>query len=323
MQNINNKTRFEINSTSNKLNSKSISLTSTISKANTNTSSQKELSDTNKKIKRCYSSKNYTLFKSMKSKKNNLYINTFIFTENIKKEKKSYYNPSYNKYKRANSNDLLFNKFKEIKLFQKNNNYNTKNKTHKKKIILRNNNFRSTKSKNDLNAFSVYNNEAINILLNHYPNIEKHRKIKFNQEIKHEVKSMNKEKNQNNNLMFCYNQKKLVTPYKLLYKNQLNDFRYSIPYLNDENIYKYNIMAKSRILSINDIQKKNIDTFFNTEKFDNIKRSSSLESLRRIIHSSSPKYISDCFCNKSLYRPRMKIYNYKSKKLREIYDELV
>ena len=219
-----------------------------------------------------------------------------------------------------------------MKKCDKNKNINFNNNTtisNKKKNFFRNNYFRKTKSKKHLNNLNFLyegnNEEVINVLLNNYPSIEKHRKAKFNKEINHVIKNMNKELNinNNNNNLFCYSQSNLITPYKILHKNLFNKFHNSTSNLYDENIYKFNIMANSKIIDINDILQKNINKFFNTEKFDDNKRSSSLENLKSVINSKSPKYISDCFCNKNIYKPGIKIYNYKSKKLREIYEDLV
>ena len=318
LQDIYTTKNYDINSTTNKLYNKSISLTSTITKTNSNASSQKELSTTKKTIGRYFTINDYNysnkILDRTKSKKNNLYIDTLLCTDNIQKVKNSYYNPSYNKFKRSKSNDSLLKNLKEKK--------NLENK-NKKKINLRNNFFRRTKSKNDLKAFNTYNNnEFINVLLNHYPNIEKHRKLKFNHEIKCIVKDINKELNiLNNNLTIGYKQSNLITPYKILNKKKI-EFQSSKPYLNDENIYKFNIMAKSKILNINDIQQKNVNNFFNTEKFYNYKRSSSLENLNMVIKNKNPKFISDNFINSNICKPSIKIYNYKSPKLREIYEEL-
>ena len=319
LQDSYNTKKYDINSTTNKLYNKSISLTSTITKTNSNASSQKELSNTNKTIGRYFTLNDYNcsnkILNRTKSKKNNLCIDTFLFTDNIKKDKKVYYNPSNNEFKRSNSNESLLKNFKDKKILENKN---------KKQFILRNNIFRRTKSKIDLHVFSTYNNdEIINVLLNHYTNIEKHRKTKFSQEIKYIVKDINKELNMlNNKVTLTQNQNNPMTPYKFLYKKKIG-FKSSTPYLNDENVYKFNIMAKSKILNINDIQQKNVNNFFNTEKLYSYKRSSSLQNLNTVIKNKSPKFISDNFINSNIYKPSFKIYNYKSPKLREIYDELI
>ena len=111
-----------------------------------------------------------------------------------------------------------------------------------------------------------------------------------------------------------------MTPYKILNQKYYNG--YSTPYLNNEDIYKYNIMAKSKILNIDDIQQKNINNFFNTEKYEKYRRSSSLENLKIVINNKMPKYISDCYYNKKVSKHDIKINKYKSQKLREIYDQL-
>jgi hypothetical protein len=254
---------------------------------------------------------NDDLLTKQKLKKNNLYIDTLLFTNNNKKDKKSIYLNSYSKYKRTNSNDFFFKNFTEKNLDK-----------NKKKVVIRNTFIRRSKSKPILNNFNAYNNNDItNTLLNHYPNIEKHRKKKFRQEIKDIIKNITKElNNQNNKLIYGYYKRNQMTPYKIINQKYYNG--YSVPYLNDEDIYKYNIMAKSKILNIDDIQPKNVRNFFNTEKFEYYKRSSSLENLKIVINKKMPKYISDFYYNKNIKKHGIKIYNYKSNKLREIYDEL-
>ena len=69
---------------------KSISLTSTITKTNSNASSQKELSNINEKLNKYININiNSNLTYEQKSKKNNLYLNT-LFTDTIKKDKQLY-----------------------------------------------------------------------------------------------------------------------------------------------------------------------------------------------------------------------------------------
>lgn len=250
------------------------------------------------------------------SRKNNVLINNL---DNYTSNNKPNFQSLNNKFKRAYSQDLLFKNYKKLKNDIKN--FNISN--NKKKVIFRNTFLKKSKSKlllKDYNAYIDYHNHEItNVLLNYYPNIEKHRKIKFTQEIKDIVKTMKKETNsQNNKIVFSYNAKNPMTPCKIT----TNHNKYSIPYLNNENIYKFNIMAKSKILTINDIQLNNINNFFNTEKFDYEKRSSSLENLNKAMGTKTLKYISDMYYNNKIKKHGVKIYNYKSPKLREVYDDL-
>ena len=124
--------------------------------------------------------------KIAKSSKNNLYRKNLINTYNYKKEKNTYY-PSYHKYKGTNNKaDFIFKKFKylnEINCFYNNalnanNNYINLN--------LKKNTLKNSYSKPILNHFKNYNIDnidSINLLLNRFPNIEKHRKYNFNQEL--------------------------------------------------------------------------------------------------------------------------------------------
>ena len=320
---------------------KTISLTSTITKAtsstNTNTKSQKELNIIhiknnlsknlnfdidimNNENKNDVISNKY--LKRAKSSENNLYRKNIINTYNCKKEKNAYY-PSYHKYKRTNSkNDLIYKMFKnlnEINCFENNtindnNNYinlnlkkNTLKKSYSKPIL------------NHFNNYNIDNIDSINLLLNRFPNIEKHRKYNFNQELKHTMKDIKNETlKQSNKLVHTYSQKNLMTPYKIILKNKFSSNSGN----NIEDIYKFNIVARSKIMDIDDIKKKNIERFFKTDKYENNKRSTSLENLKMIINYKSPKYISDHFCNKNIRRSGVKINKYKSLKLHEIYDSL-
>ena len=320
---------------------KTISLTSTITKAtsntNTNTKSQKELNINhiknnlsknlnfdidimNNENKNDVISNKY--LKRAKSSENNLYRKNIINTYNCKKEKNAYY-PSYHKYKRTNSkNDLIYKMFKnlnEINCFENNtindnNNYinlnlkkNTLKKSYSKPIL------------NHFNNYNIDNIDSINLLLNRFPNIEKHRKYNFNQELKHTMKDIKNETlKQSNKLVHTYSQKNLMTPYKIILKNKFSSNSGN----NIEDIYKFNIVARSKIMDIDDIKKKNIERFFKTDKYENNKRSTSLENLKMIINYKSPKYISDHFCNKNIRRSGVKINKYKSLKLHEIYDSL-
>ena len=318
---------------------KTISITSTISKTtsytNTNTNSQKELNinhiknnlSKNFDIDIINNNKNNDIIsnkylKRTKSSKNNLYRKNMINTYICKKEKNTYY-PSYHKYKRANDKDDLINKmfknFNEVNCFENNainvnNNYinlnlqkNTLKKSYSKPLL------------NHFNNDNIDNIDNINLLLNRFPNIEKHRKYNFNQELKYTMKDIKKEMlKQNNKLVHTYSQKNLMIPYKIILKNKFS----SNLGTNNEDIYKFNIVAHSKIMDIEDIQKKNIDRFFNTEKYENNKRSTSLENLKKIINNKSPRYISDYFYNKNIRRSGIKITKYKSLKLHEIYDSL-
>jgi hypothetical protein len=320
---------------------KTISLTTTITKAtsstNTNTKSQKELNINhiknnlsknlnfdidimNNENKNDVISNKY--LKRAKSSENNLYRKNIINTYNCKKEKNTYY-PSYHKYKRTNSkNDLIYKMFKnlnEINCFENNtindnNNYinlnlkkNTLKKSYSKPIL------------NHFNNYNIDNIDSINLLLNRFPNIEKHRKYNFNQELKHTMKDIkNDTLKQSNKLVHTYSQKNLMTPYKIILKNKFSSNSGN----NIEDVYKFNIVARSKIMDIDDIKKKNIERFFKTDKYENNKRSTSLENLKMIINYKSPKYISDHFCNKNIRRSGVKINKYKSLKLHEIYDSL-
>lgn len=320
---------------------KTISLTSTITKAtsstNTNTKSQKELNINhiknnlsknlnfdidimNNENKNDVISNKY--LKRAKSSENNLYRKNIINTYNCKKEKNTYY-PSYHKYKRTNcKNDLIYKMFKnlnEINCFE-NNTINDNNNYIN--LNLKKNTLKKSYSKPILNHFNNYNLDnidSINLLLNRFPNIEKHRKYNFNQELKHTMKDIKNETlKQSNKLVHTYSQKNLMTPYKIILKNKFSSNSGN----NIEDIYKFNIVARSKIMDIDDIKKKNIERFFKTDKYENNKRSTSLENLKMIINYKSPKYISDHFCNKNIRRSGMKINKYKSLKLHEIYDSL-
>ena len=122
LQNTNSTNNFDIQSPSNQLYNKSISLASTLTKANTNssninTSSQKKLANKNKRINRCFTSNNIKKsISKTKSQKHKLFINTILFTDNAQKEKITYL-PSYNKYKRSYSNDSFYKYFSGLKNF--------------------------------------------------------------------------------------------------------------------------------------------------------------------------------------------------------------
>ena len=287
--------KYDKKSTNNKSYKKSISLTSLMTSSNTNGSKQNGHFNLNNT--RNLSNSNW--------KKNNLYINNILNTYNTNKGTKSFYINSFSKFRRNNNKDLISNKFGKT-IFR--------NKNH----ILTNNFIRRSKSKSILNPLFTGKNDdkdTVNILLNHYPNIEKHKKKNFNQEIKYFVNSLHKELNaQNKKVMYSYNKKNIMTPYKII--------SHSNPLLIDENVYKFNVVANSKLLSINDIQENNIKNFFILEKQNSYKRSLSLKNLETIINNKSPKYISDTYSNDNIKRKSIKIFNYKSEKLREIYDEL-
>ena len=320
---------------------KTISLTSTITKAtsstNTNTKSQKELNINhiknnlsknlnfdidimNNENKNDVISNKY--LKRAKSSENNLYRKNMINTYICKKEKNTYY-PSYQKYKRTNDKTDLINKmfknFNDVNFFE-NNEINVNNNYIN--LNLKKNTLKKSYSKPILNHFNNYNLDnidSINLLLNRFPNIEKHRKYNFNQELKHTMKDIKNETlKQSNKLVHTYSQKNLMTPYKIILKNKFSSNSGN----NIEDIYKFNIVARSKIMDIDDIKKKNIERFFKTDKYENNKRSTSLENLKMIINYKSPKYISDHFCNKNIRRSGVKINKYKSLKLHEIYDSL-
>ena len=328
-----------LSTTNTNLYNKTISLTSTITKAtstkNANTNSQKEFNINH--IKNNLSTKlnfdidimnnnndinNNKFLQRTKSSKNNLYRKNLINTYNCKKEKNAFY-PTYHKYKRTNSKaEFIFKQVKdlnEINCFDNNANIINNNYIN---LNLKKNTLKRSYSKPILNQFNNYNLDnidSINLLINRFPNIEKHRKYNFNQELKHTMKDIKREiLKQNTQLVHTYSQKNLMTPYRIILKSQFN----SNSGANNEDIYKFNIMAHSKIMNIDDIQKKNLDRFFNTEKYDNYKRSSSLENLKRIINNKSPRYISDHYYNKNIRRSGVKINKYKSLKLHEIYDSL-
>jgi len=328
-----------LSTTNTNLYNKTISLTSTITKAtstkNANTNSQKEFNINH--IKNNLSTKlnfdidimnnnndinNNKFLQRTKSSKNNLYRKNLINTYNCKKEKNAFY-PTYHKYKRTNSKaEFIFKQVKdlnEINCFDNNANNINNNYIN---LNLKKNTLKRSYSKPILNQFNNYNLDnidSINLLINRFPNIEKHRKYNFNQELKHTMKDIKREiLKQNTQLVHTYSQKNLMTPYRIILKSQFN----SNSGANNEDIYKFNIMAHSKIMNIDDIQKKNLDRFFNTEKYDNYKRSSSLENLKRIINNKSPRYISDHYYNKNIRRSGVKINKYKSLKLHEIYDSL-
>ena len=328
-----------LSTTNTNLYNKTISLTSTITKAtstkNANTNSQKEFNINH--IKNNLSTKlnfdidimnnnndinNNKFLQRTKSSKNNLYRKNLINTYNCKKEKNAFY-PTYHKYKRTNSKaEFIFKQVKdlnEINCFDNNANNINNNYIN---LNLKKNTLKRSYSKPILNQFNNYNLDnidSINLLINRFPNIEKHRKYNFNQELKHTIKDIKREiLKQNTQLVHTYSQKNLMTPYRIILKSQFN----SNSGANNEDIYKFNIMAHSKIMNIDDIQKKNLDRFFNTEKYDNYKRSSSLENLKRIINNKSPRYISDHYYNKNIRRSGVKINKYKSLKLHEIYDSL-
>lgn len=306
-----NNSKFESCSTTNKIFNKSISFASTITKTNNTSNSTKDLNNIQEKLNKCFDidiKNNNNKFLHRSKSKNNYYINNCLFKDKTSKEKKLYFSSCFN-YKIRNINDLLLNNLNEIKYFE----------NRKKNINLKNNIIKKSRSKPILNDYITEKNEVMNLLLNRYPNIEKHRKNKFNQEINYVIKDIKTELNTHNNkLLHVYSHKNIMNPFKIIPKN---NFNYSTVY-NDEDIYKFNIMAKSKILNINDIKQKNIQNFFNFGKIEKYKRSSSLENLNLIINNKLPKYISDYYYNNKFEKPSIKIVKYKSNKLHEIYDSL-
>lgn len=306
-ENNSNFSKFDSYNTSNKLYNKTISHTSTITKTNTN-SSQKDTTNIRQKLNKFFdidiiNNSNKFLFRS--KSKNNIYRNNSFFSDDFKNNSKLYHS-SYRKYKRSNSNDLLLKNLNEISTLE-----NTRNNIFQRKNI-----FKKSYSKSNIIDYNTDSN--LNMFMNHYPTIEKHRNNIFNQEIKKVFKDIKTELyNQNKKIIYDYSQKNIMTPFKLIPKNHFN---YNSPYLNDENIYKFNIFAQSKILNAKDIQNKN--NFLNYKKFENMKRSSSLENLRIITNNKTSKYISDNFCNNKITKPDIKIDKYKSKKLHEIYYSL-
>lgn len=242
------------------------------------------------------------LFK-MRAKKRNLYKNISSFTENISKDGKLYF-PSFHKCKRSNSNEQLLRRINKLNF------ENNSNDALIKKIL------KKSYSKPNIINNILKNNESLNIL----SNIEKHRKNKIDKEIKSIIKETTKEiKKKNKRLIYSYSQNNIMMLNKLLIKN---NFHSSKSTLNEIDLHKLNIMTKSKVLDINDIQKQNINKFFNFEKVENNKRNSSLENLNLIINNNSIKYISDYYINNNIVKPSLKVTKYKSKKLHEIYDSL-
>ena len=303
--------KYDSFSKTNKLNNKSISLASTITKTNSSktnsSSSQKDINNVKDKLNKCFdidiqNNNNYLV--RTKSNNSNFRKNNSFFN----KIEKNNFCSSYYNYRSLNHNHILSKNLKEIK------NYEYK----KNNINLKNNNIRKLYPKPYLNNFNIDKNE-IDFLLNHFPYIERHRKNKFNEEINYVLKDMKKELNdQNKRIMYAYNQKNIMTPFKIIPKNHFS----CSALLNDEDMYKFNIMTKSKILNVSDIKQKNLDSFFNIGKFDNYKRSSSLENLNLIINNRMPKYISDYYCNNKITSSGIKINKYKSSKLHEIYESL-
>jgi len=291
-------------STTNKAYNKSNSYISTIVKANTNAINQNNLNKRKQKLNRCFGVEmNDKILFRTRAKKRELYKNISSFTDNISKDGKLYF-PSFHKYKRSNSNELLLRRINKL------NCDNNSNDMLIKKILKR------SYSKPNISINILKNNEALNIL----SNIEKHRKNKIDKEIKNIIKETTKEmKIKNKRLIYAYSQNNIMMPYKLMTKN---NFHSSKSTLSQIDIHKFNIMTKSKVLDINDIQKQNINKFFNFEKVENNKRNSSLENLNLIINNNSIKYISDCYTNNRIIRPGIKVTKYKSRKLHEIYDSL-
>ena len=302
-ENNSNFSKFESYNTTNKLFNKTISHTSSITKVNTNSSNQKDFINMRQKLNKCFDidiiDNNNNILYGSKSKIN-IYRNNSFLTDDFKNNSK-FFHSSYLKYKRTNINNFLLN---EITTFE-----NTRNN-----FFLRKNGFKKSYSKNSLIDYNTDSN--LNMFMNHYQTIEKHRNNIFNQEIKNVFNDIKTELyNQNKKIIYDYSQKNIITPYKLIAKNNHNS-----PYINDENTYKLNIFAQSKILNAKDIQNKN--NFLNYKKYENMRRSSSLKNLNLITNNKTSKYISDNYYNNKITRPDIKIDKYKSKKLHEIYDSL-
>lgn len=240
----------------------------------------------------------------MRVKKREIYKNISSFTDNICKDGKLYI-PSFHKYKRSNSNELSLRKINKL-------NFNNHSNDFLIKKILK-----KSYSKPNISNNILKNNETLNIL----SNIEKHRKNKIDKEIKSIIKETKKEmKIKNKRLIYAYSQNNIIIPYKIMTKNI---FHFSKSTLNEIDLHKLDIMTKSKVLDINDIQKQNINKFFNFEKIENNKRNTSLENLNLIINNKSIKHISDYYTNNSIMRPSIRVTKYKSRKLHEIYDTLI
>ena len=238
----------------------------------------------------------------MRAKKRDLYKN-ISFTDNISNDGKLYF-PSFHKFKRLNSNELLLRRINKLNFD------NNSNDVLVKKIL------KKSYSKPNISNNILKNNETLNII----SNIEEHRKNKFDKEIKSIIKEITKEmKIKNKRLIYANSQNNIMIPYKLMTRNNYNSSKST---MNEIDLHKFNIMTKSKIIDINDIQKQNINKFFNFEKIENNKRNSSLENLNLIINNNSIKYISDYYTNNSIVRPDIKVTKYKSRKLHEIYYSL-
>ena len=290
-------------STTNKAYNKSNSYISTTAKPKTNAINKNNFSKSKQRLNRCFGvdMNDKTLFR-MRAKKRDLYKN-ISFTDNISKERKLYF-PSFHKFKRLNSNELLLRRINKLNFD------NNSNDVLMKKIL------KKSYSKPNISNNILKNNETLNIL----SNIEKHRKNKLDKEIKSIIKETTKEmKIKNKRLIYAYSQNNIMIPYKFITKNNFHSSKSTI---NEKDLHKFNIMTKSKIIDINDIQKKNINKFFNFEKVENNKRNSSLENLNLIINNNSIKYISDYYINNSIVGPDIKVTKYKSRKLHEIYYSL-
>lgn len=291
-------------SSTNKAYNKSNSYFSITSKANTNTNNQNNFNKSKQKLNRCFGvDMNDKILFRMRAKKRNLNKNSSYFTDNISKDGNLYF-PSFHKYKRSNSNEQLLRRINKLNFENNSNDFLIK------KIL------KKSYSKPNISNNILKNNETLNIL----SNIEKHRKNKIDKEIKSIIKETTKEiKIKNKRLIYAYSQNNIMIPYRLMAKT---NFHSSKSTLNEIDLHKLNIMTKSKVLDINDIQKQNISKFFNFEKVENNKRNSSLENLNLIINNNSIKYISDYYTNNSLVKPGIKVTKYKSKKLHEIYNSL-
>ena len=158
-------------------------------------------------------------------------------------------------------------------------------------------------------------------LLKHNLKNEEYRRKNFNNEFKYIITQAKSEiMKENNKLFFSYSQKNHpIKPSFLSRKNSLSKITNLNLDSNDENLYKFNIMARSKIINIKDIQKSRSKTFFNTEKYEKKNLAKSLKNLNLIIKRKA-KYISDNYKNSEIEKPQIQIHKYKSEKLHEIYE---
>lgn len=225
------------------------------------------------------------------------YIN-LDFKNNIKKPKKNFLFQNYMTNGKKNRQLYL--------RFLNDTNYNYKKKYNHN---LKTNNF-------DTKDYTYH-------LLKHNLKNEEYRRKNFNNEFKYIITQAKSEiMKENNKLFFSYSQKNHpIKPSFLSRKNSLSKITNLNLDSNDENLYKFNIMARSKIINIKDIQKSRSKTFFNTEKNEKKNLAKSLKNLNLLIKRKA-KYISDNYKNSEIEKPQIQIHKYKSEKLHEIYEAI-